>query len=115
MSHTPGPWKVIERETLEDGSVYPRHIVGGQLGHEVCKLESVFAAMEAAGNPESFWNTSATCQANAALIAAAPELKSCTEELAAIVREMCAAFGIPTPDATLERADAALSKARGRA
>jgi len=34
--YTPGPWKVVPREILEDGSVYPQHIVGGVADYQVC-------------------------------------------------------------------------------
>ncbi|WP_157685110.1 hypothetical protein [Robbsia andropogonis] len=36
---TPAPWKVVPREILDDGSVYPTHIVGGVTELEVCHLE----------------------------------------------------------------------------
>jgi len=41
---TPGEWRVVESETLEDGSVYPRHILGGPLDNQVCVLESPMIA-----------------------------------------------------------------------
>lgn len=73
--HTPGPWKIIEREVLEDGSVYPIHITGGVTELEVCLLESPVVAH--AYTFDESWKVmgrSVMQKANARLIAAAPEL-----------------------------------------
>jgi hypothetical protein len=51
--------------------------------------------------------------ANADLIAAAPDNYECNIELAAIVRELCAAYNHPLPQASLDRSDSAIAKARG--
>lgn len=48
--------------------------------------------------------------ANARLIAAAPENYACNVELAKIVRELCATYNHPLPQASLDRSDAAISK-----
>lgn len=40
LEHTPEPWRFIEREVMEDGSIYPRHILGGNNDLRVCMLES---------------------------------------------------------------------------
>lgn len=49
----------------------------------------------------------------AQLFAAAPDNYECNIELAAIVRELCAVYNHPLPKASLDRSDAAISKARG--
>ena len=88
--HTPGPWKV-------DG-----HMISGHGKH-------YFHAKILAGDSDE------QCDANARLIAAAPENFECNQELAAIVRELCGAYGIPLPAASLARSDAAIAKATGAA
>lgn len=54
-------------------------------------------------------------KANARLIASAPENFECNKELAKIVRELCAAYSHPLPEASLARSDAAIAKAEGGA
>lgn len=71
IKHTPGPWKLVPREVLEDDSVYSTHIVGGPREIQVCLLESFDAAKRAHEHPEK---RSGIFDANARLIAAAPEL-----------------------------------------
>jgi hypothetical protein len=83
-AHTPGPWEAIETR------VYFPNLAGG---FDICKCP----------NPE----------ANARLIAAAPENYACNVELAKIVRELCAAYNHPLPQASLDRSDAAIAKAEG--
>lgn len=51
---------------------------------------------------------------DAYLIAAAPENYESNKELAAIVRELCGAYGHPLPKASLNRSDAAIAKAEGK-
>ncbi len=73
--HTPGPWKVIEREILEDKSVYPRRIDGGVMNMHVCFLET--PAVAHAYTYSDGWKGkgfSEFQQGNARLIAAAPDL-----------------------------------------
>lgn len=73
--YTPSPWKIVEREVMEeDCSVYPQHIVGGESELLVVYLESSTVADIAIKKPGTFWDTSPTKEANACLIAAAPEL-----------------------------------------
>ena len=52
-------------------------------------------------------------QANAALIAAAPELFEALEEAYSQVKELCQTFNVPLPDASFVRYESALAKARG--
>jgi len=52
-------------------------------------------------------------EANARLIAAAPENLQSNSELATIVRELCAAHEHPLPEDALARSDAAIAKATG--
>jgi hypothetical protein len=72
--HTPGPWRVVEREVLEDGSVYPRHLIGGERDLQIVSLESMFVAEKISEAPNSFWKHSEQSEANSRLIAAAPEM-----------------------------------------
>lgn len=71
---TPGPWKIVQREVMEDGSVYPEHIVGGERELQVCIMESMFIAEKIAKEADSFWRNSPSHDANARLIAAAPRM-----------------------------------------
>src|SRR5690606_18852872 len=70
--HTP-PWRIVEREVLEDGSVYPRHIADAS-GNCVAYLEASSVAALAIKEPGSLWDTSEAKETRARLIAAAPEL-----------------------------------------
>jgi hypothetical protein len=73
--HTPGPWKIVDREILEDGSVYPEHIIGGITDLQVCLLEASSSAHAYVYDP--VWSKrqkSQMSEANARLIAAAPDL-----------------------------------------
>lgn len=100
--HTPGPWKAV----IDAG-----------------KVVGIFSAIQ---NPEEDWHgphgqtiVETDCGyyppglADALLIAAAPENFECNKELAAIVRELCGAYGHPWPEASLARSDAAIAKATG--
>jgi hypothetical protein len=53
----------------------------------------------------------ATSEANARLIAAAPENYESNKELSKIVRELCAAYNHPLPEESLSRSDKAIAKA----
>jgi hypothetical protein len=98
--HTPGPWKLLVREILEDGSVYPSHIVGGPRELQVCLLESSTVAKIATEDYSGSWGVN---KANARLIAAAPEL------LEALKRAVSA--GIIDINGEPELARAAIAKA----
>ena len=73
--HTPGPWVVVDREVLEDGSVYPKHIVGGVTELQVCLFETPHIA-KVIVNDESWTHLgkSEMHEANAQLIATSPKL-----------------------------------------
>lgn len=88
--HTPGDWLIVERELLEDGSVYPRHITGGARDLTICFLEVPSIAELAAKNPDSFYASDnmaesasdiRSAMANARLIAASPNLLKALELL----------------------------------
>lgn len=87
----PGPWKVDPDH--RPGMAWNRHIVFGDGDGRIC-----FMAHSGGGNPERD-------QANANLIAAAPELYAALDGLLAAPRETAAAAEIA--------ARAALAKARG--
>lgn len=77
---TPGPWKIARREVLEDGSIYPTHILGGPKDLQVCPLESSVVAELAVKNPSERWGIS---EADACLIAAAPDMLTALETVLA--------------------------------
>ncbi|MBR8157101.1 hypothetical protein KDX20_21955 [Burkholderia cenocepacia] len=79
IKHTPGPWRIVEREVLEDGSVYPRHIVGGEEDHQVCLLESTVTAELAIRHPNECWGKNQ----NGKLLIAAPDMAEILEFIAA--------------------------------
>lgn len=99
--HTPGPWSYR-------GSLGPQsnphllgpHVVENATGIQIAILNG--------------WRSEVS-EANASLIAAAPENYASNKELAAIVRELCGAYGYPLPEASLARSDAAIAKAEGQA
>jgi hypothetical protein len=73
--HTPGPWRIVDREILEDGSVYPEHIIGGVTELQICLLEASSSAHAYVYDPAwSKRQKSQMSEANARLIAAAPDL-----------------------------------------
>lgn len=109
IAYTPGPWKIVERETFADNSVYPRYIVGGPDELDVCYLESLYAA-------NSSTPGSVRREADARLIAAAPELLGAVVELLEL-RE-CGFNSVVHPKGELNvvhAARAAIAKATGAA
>ena len=99
--HTPGPWVIVAREVMEeDGSVYPKHIVGGELERTVCFLEGQYIAEIAVKEPGTHWDTTPQKEANARLIAAAPELLEACQTFAEWLRreEGCGSLEAPWRD-----------------
>ena len=83
--HTPGPWHQGRYEVQDDKGALVANLSG--------------------------WRGEQQTLANARLIAATPENYASNKELAAIVRELCRAYGHPLPEASLFRSDAAIAKA----
>lgn len=113
MSHTPGPWRVVEREVLEDGSVYPRYVVAGD-DFPVCPLEAPSIAQLAHDNPGSFWGETSIGKANAALIAAAPDLYDALQRSLGCIRGLLARTPVRDVSETLAEIAAAIAKAEGK-
>ena len=81
--HTPGKWVVIQREVMEDGSVYPMHVVGGAAELQICLMESLTIARMRVDDPKMLDSFSASySDANARLIAAAPDLLAACQAMA---------------------------------
>ena len=119
--HTPAPWVFVERERMEDGSIYPEHILGGVTQLQICLMESPGVAELCVNNP--VWRSvgkSEMSKANARLIAAAPELlEACRAMIEWDDREKDHAVDF---DARMQlcriafdKARAAIEKAEGRA
>lgn len=98
--HTPGPWQT-DRNNVHSGQIATVHHC---LNNDWVEIWS----------PDAFAETEEMQEANARLIAAAPENLQSNSELATIVRELCAAYNHPLPEGALERSDAAIAKATGR-
>jgi len=95
--HTPGPWAVGSKGGhIETANAWRMSIA--ICYNKESKADGV--------SKEEF-------EANARLIAAAPENYAWNKELAKIVRELCTAYGHPLPAASLDRSDAAIAKATG--
>lgn len=93
MSHTPGPWRVFQR-TSEVGTGYWRlaPIDDGDIMHGYCG------------------------EANARLIAAAPDLEEVVVEMMQMLKERAADRRLyPGEEVLLEMGQKALAKARGEA
>lgn len=98
--HTPGPWTTDEA----DHDAPYQNIKIQASNRTICTVWIDDAPVR---------DFNAEQQANARLIAAAPESHASNVELAALVRELCRVFGIPLPQAALDRSDAAITKATG--
>lgn len=97
--HSPGPWEVDERFTKESGRHAQYRIFAANL---VCTLEV----------PIGFYRSPAESEANARLIAAAPELLAALQALYTAEEE----YGDPTNAAINEawlKARAAIARATG--
>jgi len=66
---------------MEDGSVYPCHILGGTADYQVCALESPDIAKRGVEQPHLFPGLNGVLGPNARLIAAAPDLLQALEAL----------------------------------
>lgn len=75
QKHIEGPWRFVEREVMEDGSVYPQHIVGGPQELQVCLLEGPVVAEVAVKN-----NWPAGKPRSTDLLLAAPDLLNAVEK-----------------------------------
>ena len=85
--HTPGPWRIVDATVEEDGSIFPRHIVGGSrelvvmYANESRNEDGTLVSdemAEAVGDVRSK-------TANLHLIAAAPELLAALRDLTPIL------------------------------
>ncbi|MBT2300413.1 hypothetical protein J7E70_08035 [Variovorax paradoxus] len=94
-----GPWHIVERETLEDGSVYPRHVATDEGDYQICLLES--QNMAALG-----YDRTPAEQERDRLIATAPEL------LAATLKHLNALEEEASANMALDNAEANFSDAR---
>lgn len=118
-NHTPGPWRVVDREVMEDGSVYPCHILGGAADFLVCTLESPQIAKLGVEQPHRFPGLNGVLGPNARLIAAAPELLQALQKLLDLqvakkeLECLDRGFGTKTPNAAWLEARAAIAKAKG--
>jgi hypothetical protein len=121
--HTPGPWTIVDREVLEDGGVYPRHIVGGSRELEICWLESLFSAESAVKNPDSIASSDKMMEsatdtrsksANAHLIATAPDMLAALKAMLAL-RPLSSGESNGLLNEACALAEAAVAKAEGRA
>jgi hypothetical protein len=95
-NYTPGPWVIGERV-------------------KTARLDNALMIRPLDSHNSEYGATAiiATSDANASLIVAAPENYESNKELAKIVRELCAAYNHPLPDAALSRSDKAIAKAEG--
>lgn len=109
--HTPGPWRIVDREVMEDGSVYPCHILGGSADFQVCTLESPQIAKLGVEQPHRFPGLNGVLGPNARLIAAAPELLVQAEKHLAWLSKLTDWAGADDPD--LDGLRGAIAKARG--
>ncbi len=71
------PWKIVPRETMEDGTKYPACVVAGELEYTVCYLESPFVA-------DKFPETDFTTKPHAQAIAAIPLMLDALRTVATI-------------------------------
>ena len=103
MSHTPGPWKIL-RHDLGDEEIFvvPVEIRGGN-GKLIVAYDGGLAPLEQEWIVEEI-------EANASLIAAAPEMLAILEEL----RESASYWSeYDVPLGIVERIESAIRKARG--
>lgn len=111
--HTPGPWHIVDREIMEDGSVYPCHILGGAADYQVCTLESPQIAKFGAEQPHRFPGLNGVLGPNARLIAAAPELLALLDECQDCIEWCAQECGHHAAAELAERIAALIAKATG--
>ena len=117
--HTPGPWPIRDATVEEDGSIHPRHIVGGSrdlvvmYANERRNTDGTLVSdemAEAVGDVRSK-------TANLRLIAAAPDLlaalRDCRAGLVYIRESHGELYGVGF-DRAIHAADEAIAKAEGR-
>lgn len=83
-------WKAVPREVMEDGSVYPAHVIDDN-GIEVCWLESLYSAESRQRNPPSAESVT-RCDGIARLITAAPETAAERDQLKAVNAQLVEAL-----------------------
>jgi len=101
--YTPGPWKFVGLQIeLEDGSIYPPHIIGGSRDLQICS----FFPSESDSMAKSVTDVRSK-RANARLICAAPELLFA-------LQECCDALAMAVPGSLIEaHARSVIAKANG--
>lgn len=111
-AHTPGPWRVEDGTTLIWGDCIPHDHSSRGMGYPIAACRT---------NPSGNWSTGPyadEAEANARLIAAAPDLLAAVQKLMALNNEH-APFGgefyQDRLDCAWDAARAALAKAEGRA
>jgi len=110
VKHTPGPWEYDSNHSVVHGT--PRYIKApagyeGNQWNEVCHVQSFF-------NYDSREYLRSKIEANARLIAAAPELLEALIELSHQMKEMLAFYGANVSAVSAaKKADSLISKAKG--
>lgn len=115
-AHTPGPWRYIDRQVLEDGGIYPMHIVGGDFESQICLIESPMWAEVAHKQPD-LYPIQAVTQANTRLIAAAPAMLAALELVAKWADDNGRTFklSVASDSETAQAIAAAIRAAKGEA
>ena len=106
---TPGPWHFVGREEMEDGSIYPAHIIGGVTQLQVCLMESPAVAEAIVNDPA--WHALANSEmryANGRLIAAAPDMLEALIDALALIELV-----MPIEGEVTRKVRKAIAKAEG--
>ena len=103
--HTPGPWRVEDGTTLIWGHCNPDDVSSRGMGYPVA--EARISPSRSWANGPDVWSG----EANARLIAAAPDLLKALEELQRCIIDQ----GFPQEGHMLVTCSAAIAKARGAA